>query len=49
MEQSAAYLVYQNEYSADKDLLLSNTEFKTFESLPTRRLVSLNSPDQTIK
>jgi hypothetical protein len=49
MEQSAAYLLYQNDYSSDTDLLLSNIEFKTFDSLPTRRLISFNSQQQTNK
>jgi hypothetical protein len=49
MEQSAAYLLYQNDYSADTDLLLSNTQFKKFDVLPTRKLISLTSQQQTIK
>ncbi len=49
MEQSAAYLLYQNDYSEDKDLLLSHIQFKKFDVLPTRRLISLDSEEQTIK
>jgi hypothetical protein len=49
MEQSAAYLLYQNDYSQDKDLLLSHVQFKKFDVLPTRQLISLNSQEQTIK
>ncbi|CAF3772610.1 unnamed protein product [Rotaria sp. Silwood1] len=49
MEQSAAYLLYQNDFSADTDLLLSNIQFKTFESLPTRKLISFNSQQQQVK
>jgi alpha-mannosidase II len=49
MEQSAGYLLYQNDYSFDKDILLSNTQFKTFESLPTRRLISLDKQQQAFK
>ncbi|CAF2556746.1 unnamed protein product [Rotaria sp. Silwood2] len=49
MEQSAAYLLYQNDFRADTDLLLSNIQFKTFESLPTRKLISFNNQEQKIK
>ncbi|CAF1276065.1 unnamed protein product [Rotaria sordida] len=49
MEQSAAYLIYQNDFSPDTDLLLSNIQFKTFESLPTRKLISFNSQEQKLK
>ncbi|CAF0778226.1 unnamed protein product [Adineta steineri] len=49
MEQSAAYLIYQNNYTSKIDLLLSNIEFKTFESLPTRKVLSLNNQQQPSK
>jgi hypothetical protein len=49
MEQSAAYLIYQNDYSFEKDLFLINQQFKTFESLPTRRLISFNNQQQPLK
>ena len=49
MEQSAAYLIYQNDYSFEKDLFLINQQFKTFESLPTRRLISFNNQKQALK
>jgi hypothetical protein len=49
MEQSAAYLLYQNDYSSNKDLLLSNIQLKKFDVLLTRQLISFNSRQQTIK
>ncbi len=49
MEQSASYLLYQNDYSSDKDLLLSHIQFKKFDILPTRELISLIGQQQTIK
>ncbi|UJR31177.1 hypothetical protein I4U23_018684 [Adineta vaga] len=49
MEQSAAYLLFPNDFSSSTDLLLSNTELKTFESLPTRRLISFNTQEQKLK
>jgi hypothetical protein len=49
MEQSASYLLYGNDYSPDTDLLLSHTQFKKFDILPTRQLISLNSQQQTIR
>ncbi len=49
MEQSASYLLYQNDYSSDKDLLLSHIQFKKFDILPARELISLIGQQQTIK
>lgn len=43
MEQSAAYILYQNDFTADKDLLLSHVQFKKFDTLPTQQVISLNS------
>jgi hypothetical protein len=49
MEQSASYLLYQNDYTSDKDLLLSHIQFKKFDVLPTRELIALIGQQQTIK
>jgi hypothetical protein len=49
MEQSASYLLYQNDYTPDKDLLLSHIQFKKFDVLPTRELIPLAGQQQTIK
>ena len=49
LEQSAAYLLFQKEYSADVNLLQSNAEFKSFESLPTRKLISMTGKAEPIK
>ncbi|CAF3343113.1 unnamed protein product [Rotaria socialis] len=49
MEHSAAYLLYQNDYSADNDSLLSNMHLQSFESLPRRKLITLDSQAQAIK
>lgn len=43
MEQSAAYLLYQNDFTADKDLLLSHLQFKKSDALPVQQVISLNS------
>ncbi|CAF4454062.1 unnamed protein product [Rotaria socialis] len=42
MQQSAAYLLFQNRYSIKSQFLLSNQEFQTFESLPIRKFVSFH-------
>ena len=47
MEQSAAYLLYRNNYSANTNLLSSNTKVETFETLPSRKLISLSTHRQT--
>lgn len=49
MEQSAAYLLYLNEYSPDTDLLLSHIQFKKFDVLPTRDVIALEGKQQTMK
>lgn len=49
MEQSAAYLLYPNDYSQDTDLLLSHLQFKKFDVLPTRDVIALAGKEQTMK
>ncbi|CAF0930355.1 unnamed protein product [Adineta ricciae] len=49
IEQAAAYLLFPNEFSPKTDLLLSNTEFKTYESLPNQRMISFNGQEQKLK
>jgi len=49
MEQSAAYLLFQNDYSVYNQFLVLNQEFQTFQSLPIRKLISFNNNEQTIR
>lgn len=49
MEQSAAYLLYQTDYSPDADLLLSHLQFKKFDVLPTRDVIALAEKQQTLR
>ncbi|CAM4822114.1 unnamed protein product [Rotaria magnacalcarata] len=42
MQQSAAYLLFQDRYSIKSQFLVSNQEFQTFESLAIRKFVSFH-------
>ncbi|CAF2687357.1 unnamed protein product [Rotaria sp. Silwood2] len=46
MQQSASYLLYQNNYSANNQFLTFNQEFQTFETLPIRKFISINNEQQ---
>ncbi|CAF0800037.1 unnamed protein product [Rotaria sp. Silwood1] len=49
MQQSAAYLLFQNYYSVHEQFLLLNQEFQTFDILPIRKLISFQNKKQTIR
>ncbi|CAF3632237.1 unnamed protein product [Rotaria sordida] len=43
MQQSAAYLLFQNYYSFNNQFLILNQEFETFDTLPIRQFISFNN------
>lgn len=43
MQQSIAYLFFQENYSVNKQMLILNEEFPSYESLPNRRLFSFEN------
>mgnify|MGYP002384677662 FL=1 len=47
MQQSIAYLLFQQNYSADKQILILNEEFPSYESLPHSKLLSFENPTTT--
>jgi hypothetical protein len=49
MQQSAVYLLFENNYSFYNQFLILNQEFETFQSLPKRKLISFNNEKQTIR
>jgi hypothetical protein len=49
MQQSALYLLFPNDYSSNTPLLISDKEYKIFDLFPTRKLISFNNQEQTIR
>lgn len=43
MQQSIAYLLFQENYSVNKQMLTLNEEFPSYESLPNRKLFSFEN------
>ena len=49
MQQSAVYLLFQNNYSVYNQFFVLNEDYQTFQSLPERRLLSFNKHEQSIR
>lgn len=49
MQQSAAYLLFRNDYSFYNQSLILNEQFETFQSLPKRELISLKNQENNIR
>ncbi len=49
MQQSAAYLLFQNDYFVHNQFFVLNEDFPTFDSLPSRKLISFNNRGETIR
>jgi hypothetical protein len=49
MQQSAVYLLFQNNYSFYNQFFVLNEDYQTFQSLPQRRLLSFNNQEQSIR
>ena len=49
MQQSAVYLLFQNDYPNYNQFFVLNEEYPTYQSLPQRRLLSFNDPKQSIR
>jgi hypothetical protein len=47
MQQAAAYLLFQDDYSFHNQFLVLNQDFPSFQSLPIRKLLSFNNGEQT--
>lgn len=47
MQQSAAYLLFQNNYPIYNQFLILNQDFPTYQSLPIRKLMPLKNEKQS--